>query len=156
MMMIILILVTIFFPFSVRWKLTARSETVSTGVESLIACYLNSLRGSKASRTPSPMKISNDSMVPIMTKPVIPSHGAWRLALPWARIGCGPAFMSEPSFDLTISTYRPGCARKLETPRGPKRLAARQTNGADVCPSDPPVRYCGRTLDVDPREADER
>src|SRR4051812_45364409 len=44
--------------------------------------YLNVLRGSKASRTASPMKINNDSMMATAKKPVKPSHGAWTLALP--------------------------------------------------------------------------
>src|SRR6266446_1867992 len=44
--------------------------------------YLNVLRGSNASRTASPMKISNDSMMATAKKPVKPSHGAWTLALP--------------------------------------------------------------------------
>src|SRR5665213_3348734 len=44
--------------------------------------YLNVLRGSKASRTASPMKISNDSMIATAKKPVKPSHGACTLALP--------------------------------------------------------------------------
>src|SRR2546430_12605055 len=44
--------------------------------------HLNVLRGSNASRTASPMKISNDSMMPTAKKPVKPSHGAWTLALP--------------------------------------------------------------------------
>src|SRR5712664_21659 len=46
------------------------------------AAYLNVLRGSNASRTASPMKISNDSMMATAKKPVKPSHGAWTLALP--------------------------------------------------------------------------
>src|SRR5690606_957476 len=42
------------------------------------------LRGSKASRTASPMKINRLSMAPMTKNPVRPSHGACRLALPWA------------------------------------------------------------------------
>src|SRR6185437_8156445 len=42
---------------------------------------LNVLRGSKASRTASPMKISSDSMMATEKKPAKPSHGAWILAL---------------------------------------------------------------------------
>src|SRR6478609_3768904 len=42
----------------------------------------NVLRGSNASRTASPMKISNDSMMATAKNPVKPSHGAWTLALP--------------------------------------------------------------------------
>src|SRR5271170_682100 len=38
--------------------------------------------GSNASRTPSPMKISNDSISAMMKKPERPSHGAERLDLP--------------------------------------------------------------------------
>src|ERR1700733_12709553 len=49
---------------------------------SMLASYLNVLRGSNASRTASPMKISNDSMIATAKKPVKPSHGAWTLALP--------------------------------------------------------------------------
>src|SRR3954447_8986188 len=44
--------------------------------------HLNVLRGSKASRTPSPMKISSDSMIATEKNPVKPSHGACTLALP--------------------------------------------------------------------------
>src|SRR6202795_3278793 len=44
--------------------------------------HLNVLRGSNASRTASPMKISNDSMMATAKKPVKPSHGACTLALP--------------------------------------------------------------------------
>src|SRR2546430_10883193 len=44
--------------------------------------HLNFLRGSNASRTASPMKISNDSMMATAKKPVKPSHGSWTLALP--------------------------------------------------------------------------
>src|SRR5262249_54240427 len=43
-------------------------------------------RGSKASRTASPMKMSRLSMSATTAKAAIPSHGACRLALPWARI----------------------------------------------------------------------
>src|ERR1700676_3286217 len=51
-------------------------------VETLPQIYLNVLRGSNASRTASPMKISSDSMMATAKKPVKPSHGAWTLALP--------------------------------------------------------------------------
>src|ERR1700712_1426083 len=44
--------------------------------------YLNVLRGSNASRTASPMKISSDSIIATAKKPVKPSHGACTLALP--------------------------------------------------------------------------
>src|SRR5947209_16567200 len=43
--------------------------------------YLNVLRGSKASRAASPMKIKSDSMIATEKKPVKPSHGACTLAL---------------------------------------------------------------------------
>src|SRR5262249_35479609 len=46
----------------------------------------SALRGSKASRTASPMKMSRLSMTASTRKPVMPSQGACRLALPWARI----------------------------------------------------------------------
>src|SRR6201985_635210 len=49
---------------------------------SMLASYLNVLRGSNASRTASPMKIKSDSMIATAKKPVKPSHGAWTLALP--------------------------------------------------------------------------
>src|SRR6202163_4334293 len=49
---------------------------------SMRAAYLKVLRGSNASRTASPMKISSDSMIATAKKPVKPSHGAWTLALP--------------------------------------------------------------------------
>src|SRR3954468_10768306 len=44
--------------------------------------YLNVLRGSKASRTASPMKIKSDSMIATEKNPVKPSHGACTLDLP--------------------------------------------------------------------------
>src|ERR1700683_2650204 len=50
---------------------------------SMRATYRNVLRGSKASRTASPMKIKSDSMIATAKNPVKPSHGAWILALPW-------------------------------------------------------------------------
>src|SRR5690606_31902572 len=43
------------------------------------------LRGSNASRTASPMKISRLSMNASTKNEVSPSHGACRFALPWAR-----------------------------------------------------------------------
>src|SRR3954447_10978550 len=43
--------------------------------------HLNVLRGSKASRTASPMKISSDSMIATEKKPVRPSQGACTLDL---------------------------------------------------------------------------
>src|SRR3954447_23113765 len=46
------------------------------------AAYRNVLRGSNASRTASPIKISSDSMIATAKKPVKPSHGACTLALP--------------------------------------------------------------------------
>src|SRR5882757_214690 len=51
----------------------------------LISClhcpHPNVLRGSKASRTASPMKIRSESMVATVRKPQMPSQGAWILAL---------------------------------------------------------------------------
>src|ERR1700681_1499618 len=49
---------------------------------SMRAAYLNVLRGSNASRTASPMKISSDSMIATAKNPVKPSQGACTLALP--------------------------------------------------------------------------
>src|ERR1700750_1890998 len=43
--------------------------------------YLNVLRGSKASRAASPMKIRSDSMIATEKKPARPSHGGCTLAL---------------------------------------------------------------------------
>src|SRR5215471_19029554 len=43
--------------------------------------HANVLRGSKASRTASPMKIRSDSMIATEKKPAKPSHGAWMLPL---------------------------------------------------------------------------
>src|SRR5690606_1500239 len=43
-------------------------------------------RGSKASRTASPVKIRSDSRIASVKKPVRPSHGACTLALPCASI----------------------------------------------------------------------
>src|ERR1700687_2833183 len=51
-------------------------------VDGVHAGYLKVLRGSNASRTASPMKISSDSMMATAKNPVKPSHGAWTLALP--------------------------------------------------------------------------
>src|SRR3954452_1992908 len=48
----------------------------------LTQSYRKVLRGSKASRTASPMKISSDSMMATAKKPVKPSQGACTLALP--------------------------------------------------------------------------
>src|SRR3954471_16742228 len=44
--------------------------------------YRNVLRGSKASRAASPMKINSDNMIATAKKPVKPSNGACTLALP--------------------------------------------------------------------------
>src|SRR6266404_3690627 len=44
--------------------------------------HRNVLRGSKASRAASPMKIKSDSMMATAKNPVKPSHGACTLALP--------------------------------------------------------------------------
>src|SRR5579863_7827476 len=49
---------------------------------SMRSAYRNVLRGSNASRTASPMKISSDSMMATAKNPVKPSQGAWTLALP--------------------------------------------------------------------------
>src|SRR4051812_2296970 len=54
----------------------------SPQLETLSQTHLNVLRGSNASRTASPMKISSDSMIATAKKPVKPSHGACTLALP--------------------------------------------------------------------------
>src|SRR5512132_4408183 len=48
---------------------------------SIRAPYRNVLRGSKASRAASPMKIRSDSMIATEKKPVKPSHGAGTLDL---------------------------------------------------------------------------
>src|SRR3954447_9025224 len=48
----------------------------SPHLEILSQSYRNVLRGSKASRTASPMKISSDSMMATAKNPVKPSHGA--------------------------------------------------------------------------------
>src|SRR5690606_25061580 len=45
--------------------------------------YRNVLRGSNASRTASPMKISSDSMMAMEKNPVRPSQGACTFDLPW-------------------------------------------------------------------------
>src|SRR3954469_8871938 len=51
-------------------------------IETLPHFYLNVLRGSKASRTASPMKINSDSMMATAKNPVKPSQGACTFALP--------------------------------------------------------------------------
>ena len=61
---------------------TARSRIAEEGRRRRHAVF----RGSNASRTASPMKTSRLSITARTTKPVMPSHGAWRFALPWARI----------------------------------------------------------------------
>src|SRR5438094_3259238 len=50
-------------------------------VKTIPQIHRNVLRGSNASRTASPMKISSDSMMATEKKPVRPSHGACTLAL---------------------------------------------------------------------------
>src|SRR3954470_8447234 len=50
--------------------------------ETLSHSHLNVLRGSKASRTASPMKIKSDSMIATEKKPEKPSQGACTLDLP--------------------------------------------------------------------------
>src|SRR6202011_4495910 len=60
----------------------ATMSTVIVISPSMRVSYLNVLRGSNASRTPSPMKIRSDSMIATAKNPVKPSHGAWTLALP--------------------------------------------------------------------------
>src|SRR5207249_8980073 len=47
--------------------------------------HQRTFRGSKASRTASPTKMSSVSITASTTKPVSPSQGACRFALPWAR-----------------------------------------------------------------------
>src|SRR5438067_7688403 len=51
-------------------------------VKTIPQIHRNVLRGSKASRTASPMKINSDSMIATAKKPVKPSQGACTLALP--------------------------------------------------------------------------
>src|SRR5262245_9378889 len=60
-----------------------RTERRGAAVASMVV-QPNALRGSKASRTASPMKIRSESMTATVKKPVMPSHGAWILPLPWA------------------------------------------------------------------------
>src|SRR4029077_17626538 len=50
--------------------------------ESVHDAHPNVLRGSNASRTASPMKISSESMKATVMKPHSPSQGAWMFALP--------------------------------------------------------------------------
>src|SRR5436189_3950666 len=50
-------------------------------VKTIPQIHRNVLRGSKASRAASPMKINSDSMIATEKKPVRPSHGACTLAL---------------------------------------------------------------------------
>src|SRR6266849_6310761 len=57
----------------------SRSDSASQGISKI---HRKVLRGSKASRTASPMKISSDSMMATEKKPARPSHGAWMLVLP--------------------------------------------------------------------------
>ena len=61
-----------------------RRDEVADGERAGLPLTRNVLRGSKASRTASPTKISSDSISEMTTKPVRPSHGAWRLRLPCA------------------------------------------------------------------------
>src|SRR5690606_23030023 len=46
------------------------------GGHQFFPCSLKVLRGSNASRMPSPMKIASDRMIDTATKPEMPSHGA--------------------------------------------------------------------------------
>src|SRR6185436_9505916 len=50
----------------------------------LVRVHLKVFLGSNASRTASPMKISNESMIAMLKNPVSPSHGACTLAFPCA------------------------------------------------------------------------
>src|SRR5262249_33360175 len=50
--------------------------------QSFVRVHLKVFLGSNASRTASPMKISNESMIAMLKKPVRPSHGACTLAFP--------------------------------------------------------------------------
>ena len=59
-----------------------RSRDLRAGGSVHAAHCANVLRGSKASRTASPMKTSSVSISAMTTKPVMPSHGACRLFLP--------------------------------------------------------------------------
>src|SRR6195256_5172769 len=62
------------------------------------------LRGSKASRMPSPMKISSDSMMATVKKPDRPSHGAWILAFPWLSISPGGSPKPRKSSAVSVIT----------------------------------------------------
>src|SRR4051794_27542517 len=64
--------------------LTKGDRQIANGEERLgrRVHYPNVFRGSNASRTASPMKISRESMKATVMKPQRPSHGAWMLALP--------------------------------------------------------------------------
>src|SRR6478752_2752451 len=55
---------------------------VADGQQSLVRAHLKVFLGSNASRTASPMKINNESMIAMLKKPVSPSHGACTLAFP--------------------------------------------------------------------------
>ena len=63
-------------------------------------------------------------------------------ALPWARIGCGPAFMSEPSLDLTIQPQisPPHLAAATSSPVEHREHAGRRLGAALVDAADPGVR----------------
>ena len=60
---------------------SARSEG-NGEIRDFEQAHVGILRGSKASRTASPTKISSTSTPPSTTKAVKPSHGACRLSLP--------------------------------------------------------------------------
>ena len=62
---------------------TAEGDGQVVDLENPVA-HVADLRGSKASRTPSPTNTSSVSMTARVKKPESPSQGAWMLALPWA------------------------------------------------------------------------
>src|SRR5690606_605307 len=56
-----------------RAALAERHRKIANGEEGL--AHLKVFRGSKAARVASPMKISSESMIDRVRKPVMPSHG---------------------------------------------------------------------------------
>src|SRR5688572_5251615 len=82
------------------------------------------LRGSKASRTASPTKISNDSMIDIVKKAVSPSHGAWRLFLPCAII--------SPSDGEPGGMPKPRKSSEVSVAIEPDRMNGRKVNVATI------------------------
>src|SRR5262249_53283025 len=86
--------------------------------------HRNVLRGSKASRTASPMKISSDSMIATVKKPDRPSHAALGLALPSPR--------SSPSEGEPGGSPKPRKSSAVSALTEPDRMNGRNVSVATM------------------------